>query len=295
MNQPIIHIANDAQAWSTQAAKLIANVIAETFLVKDVCSMAVSGGRTPQPVLEQMRSITFAADKTLQVFWVDERCVPPDHEDSNYRLVHEAWLRHSPAVVHYRMQGEKDPQEAADAYADLLREKLKHYPVSESISTNQHGISNVQVKEQAGRHHATHDTQHTPYATRHSSLATCHSPFPCFDLVLLGLGNDGHTASLFPGHEVLAERESWVAAPYVAKLQAHRITLTFPVLNRTHRVFFLVAGAAKQDVVQAVVEWNGTIAELPALGVTPDDGELVWILDREAAGTLTATKGESHD
>ena len=110
--------------------------------------------------------------------------------------------------------------------------------------------------------------------------------FPRFDLVLLGLGPDGHTASLFPDSPALNEESRLVVANWVAKFNAHRITFTFPVLNRAAEVMFLVSGADKADMVRQVLEGKNT-PPLPSQRVQPSDGKLLWMLDEAAAAKLT--------
>lgn len=111
---------------------------------------------------------------------------------------------------------------------------------------------------------------------------------PRFDLVLLGLGTDGHTASLFPGSPALAETERLVVANRVEKLDSHRITLTYPALNAARTVLFLVAGAEKEEVLKQVLERPRQLERLPAQGVAPTAGELLWWVDREAARQLAS-------
>src|SRR6185436_2913377 len=103
------------------------------------------------------------------------------------------------------------------------------------------------------------------------------------DLILLGLGTDGHTASIFPGSEVLHETKRLVAAPWVEKLNTYRITMTLPLLNNGASVLFLVSGAEKAEIVKEVIEGP---KKYPAQFVQPTDGELIWMLDRDAAGNL---------
>jgi len=110
---------------------------------------------------------------------------------------------------------------------------------------------------------------------------------PRFDLVLLGLGGDGHTASLFPGHPVLEERDRLVAAPWVERFSAYRITVTVPVLNAARAVLFLVDGAAKAEILARVLEGPRRPNELPAQLIAPDSGELTWLVDAAAAARLT--------
>jgi 6-phosphogluconolactonase len=112
---------------------------------------------------------------------------------------------------------------------------------------------------------------------------------PCFDLILLGMGSDGHTASLFPETSVLEEREQWVAAPWVEKFHTHRITLTPPVLNAAKRVLFVVGGLDKDKAAEALLEGPFQPNRHPAQIVNPVQGDVVWLLDREAASRLKET------
>lgn len=111
--------------------------------------------------------------------------------------------------------------------------------------------------------------------------------FPDFDLIFLGLGLDGHVASLFPGQKVLAEKEKWVAAVKGGDPDVSRLTLTLPVLNEAHRIVFLVSGKDKAPAVKTVLE--GDEENLPAQMIQPRTGRLIWLLDREAASMLSWT------
>jgi 6-phosphogluconolactonase len=109
---------------------------------------------------------------------------------------------------------------------------------------------------------------------------------PRFDLILLGLGEDGHTASLFPGSEALKESKRLVAANFVDKLNAHRMTLTLPVLNESAQIVFLVAGKSKANIVKELLVTRPTIAKFPAQRIQPVDGALTWFITRDAAAEL---------
>jgi 6-phosphogluconolactonase len=112
--------------------------------------------------------------------------------------------------------------------------------------------------------------------------------FPRFDLILLGMGPDGHTASLFPGTEALKEKSRLVVANYVEKLKASRLTLTLPVLNAARNVAFLVSGADKAPALHGVLEGDATGEQYPAKLVKPDAGRLIWFVDRAAASELSS-------
>jgi 6-phosphogluconolactonase len=206
--------------------------------------MALSGGHTPRGLYDLL-----ARDQTLRmaipwdrthVFWGDERHVPPDHPDSNYRIAREALLERVPlpeANVHRVFAEEPDAGRAAAQYEQELR-----------------GFFGLEG-----------------------------AAFPCFDFVLLGLGQDGHTASLFPGTSALEETARLVVATHVPALGTDRITLTLPTLNHAACVVFLVCGAEKAPIVRAVLdEPRGSL--LPAQRVRPTGG-LLWLLDAAAAGT----------
>ena len=218
----------------------LARGAAEYFVVRRPETVALSGGSTPklmfQILAEQFRERVDWS--TIQFFWSDERHVPPDHPESNYRMANEALLSHVPvsaASVH-RIRGENpDAADAASEYEQTI----------------------VQVTQE---------------------------PLPRLDLIFLGIGTDGHTASIFPGSEVLHETNRLVAAPYVEKFQSYRITMTLPLLNNGATVVFLVSGAEKAQIVKEVFEGEN---KYPAQAVKPTHGELVWMLDKEAAAYLS--------
>ncbi|HEY4422711.1 MAG TPA: 6-phosphogluconolactonase, partial [Pyrinomonadaceae bacterium] len=173
----------------------------------------------------------------IHFFWTDERHVPPDDPESNYRMANEALLSHVPVSadkVHRIRSENPDAAAVASEYEQTLRE----------------------VTQQA---------------------------LPRLDLIFLGLGTDGHTASIFPGSEVLNETERLVAAPYVEKFKTHRITMTLPLLNNGASIVFLVSGAEKAEIVRQVLKGEH---KYPAEAVSPHQGELIWMLDKDAASKL---------
>ncbi len=206
-------------------------------------NVALSGGSTPKQMFQHLAR-TSAGDEMWRhchCYFGDERCVPPDSEQSNYHMARENLfhpLQLAETCVH-RMPAELDDHDAAAAaYAQLLKARLPG--------------------DERG--------------------------FPVFDLVWLGLGEDGHTASLFPGTAALEEKEQAVTAVYVEKLQSWRLSLTYPTLNAARCVVVLAAGEAKAPMVARALAGD---ASLPITGVQPA-GELHFFLDRAAAGALEA-------
>jgi 6-phosphogluconolactonase len=216
----------------------LARGAAEHFVAlaqKDSFTVALSGGSTPKILYELLADPqeSFRARVSwsrTHFFWSDERHVPPDHPDSNYRMAHEALLSRVPVPegnVHRVRSENPNAQEVADEYEKII--------------------------------------------------------VPRLDLILLGLGTDGHTASIFPGSGVLHEAKRLVAAPWVEKLNTYRITMTLPLLNNGASIVFLVSGAEKAEIVKEVLEGP---KKYPAQFVQPTNGELIWMLDRDAAAGL---------
>jgi 6-phosphogluconolactonase len=207
--------------------------------------VALSGGSTPQALFGLLASEAFRGQvdwAKVQVFWGDERAVPPTHHNSNYGMARRELLVRVPIPegnVH-RMEAEKpNIGRAAHEYEEVLRRYL----------------------------------------------ALDDQGFPRFHLIFLGMGPDGHTASLFPGTRVTQQTSRWVSTPMVAKLNARRMTLTLPVLNAAHRVLFLVVGAEKAEPLRIVLEG---IADppLPAQMVQPREGLRLFLVDEAAAVLL---------
>ena len=204
-------------------------------------SVALAGGSTPKATYEVLASDY--AEKLdwskVHVFFGDERTVPPDHEDSNYRMAQLTLLSRVPVGSIHRMRGELPPAEAAAAYEEDLR----------------------------GFFGASDDP-------------------PSFDLILLGIGEDGHTASLFPETSALEVHDRWVVANPVLKLETTRLTLTVPVINASRAVNFLVAGRDKAEALREILEGDADPRAFPAKFVHPEDGDLTWMVDRAAATSL---------
>jgi len=229
------------------AAQLFTDAVIESAKVRGVARVAISGGTTPkamfalladpaQPFVKQV-----PWDK-LDLYWVDERCVPPDDADSNYRMTKEQLLSKVPLPEEriHRMEGELPPEEAAARYEAAIRNNFK----LEGAET------------------------------------------PTFDLVLLGMGDDGHTASLFPHTEALSEMSHIVVANHVPQKDTWRITLTWPVINQGRQVAFLIEGAGKAQVLHDVFLGPYQPETYPSQIIRPASGVLTLLLDRAAASKL---------
>ena len=218
-------------------------------------AVALSGGETPRGMhaeLARAPSLDQVDWSRVHVFWSDERCVPPDRPGSNFRMARETLLDHVPLPRHniHRIRGEVEAERAAAKYERELREFFA-------------GSSERTASGDGGEP-------------------------PCFDLILLGMGEDGHTASLFPGTPALRERRRWVMAHYVEKLDAWRITLTLPVINAAADVLFLVSGAKKAETLRRVLVDPAPpdADQLPARLVAPTAGRVVWLVDAAAAALV---------
>jgi len=232
-----------ASELGRRAAEFFADTAQATVRRAATFSVALSGGSTPELMYQQLAG-TGLRERVpwaqVEYFWSDERCVPPEHPDSNYGLAERALLSKIPVSrerVH-RMRGEIEPERAAAEYEQELRQAFRvEAPV-----------------------------------------------LPRFDLLLLGMGDDGHTASLFPGSPALDEATRLVAANYVKKFNTHRLTLTFPAINAARNVVFLVSGAKKAPALRQVMRGGGT--PVPAERVHPQDGRSIWLVDEAAAAQL---------
>jgi len=241
---PHVEIFADLEAMSIAAARLFARACAESKSSKREFTVALSGGSTPRNLYlllgssDYMRAIDW---QRVHIFWADERCVPPENEQSNFKLAFDTFLSRVPIPPEniHRVKGEEPPEQAASTYEDALRQFF--------------GMSGL----------------------------------PDFDLILLGMGEDGHTASLFPGSPALAE-EKHLAVAAVPKQppKVDRVTLTLPVLNNGRRIIFLVTGSAKARILQEILTNAETKRNYPAGLVENTNGELMWFIDKAAAALL---------
>lgn len=210
-------------------------------------AIALSGGSTPKNLFNLLATNARNAlpwDRMF-FFWGDERHVPPDDPDSNYRMADETMLSKVPVPPGnvFRIAAENpDANAAADSYEKTL---VKFFALKPG-------------------------------------------EFPRFDLILLGMGPDGHTASLFPGTAALQEKSRLVVANWVEKLKTHRLSFTLPVLNAAATVAFLISGTDKAPALRAVLQSDAPGEQYPAKLVHPVDGKLIWLIDRAAASQLAS-------
>jgi len=244
-----VQVFPEPEELSRAAAEEFARLSEAAVQARGIFTAALAGGSTPQRLYALLASNAFRARvpwMKTQFFWGDERHVPPDHADSNYRMAQEAMLSKVsvPAENVHRIRSENpDARRAADQYEAELRDFF-------------------------------------------SSRGLLAGGLPRFDLILLGMGPDGHTASLFPGTHAVRERERWVAAPWVDKFHTYRVTLTAPVINNAACIFFFVAGAEKAATLRAVLEGPEETDRYPSQVIRPTAGTLRWLVDRDAAQLL---------
>lgn len=237
---------------SRAAAEFICGLAQEKAEKRGLFTVALSGGSTPKMLYEDLARTPFTARMPwphIHLFWGDERCVPPDHPDSNFAMAFRTLISKAlipPQNVHRVPAEAGTPQDAAEAYERMLREFFRF---SNSSDASHQGES-----------------------------------FPSFDLVLLGVGKDGHTASLFPYNQALEERKRWVAAvdhPHGSP-PVPRITLTLPVINSAKCVLLLISGAGKRELLRSILEEPDSAAQrYPAARVSPQ-GKVVWMIDERA-------------
>ncbi len=232
-----VYVSADALAYEV-AKELMKLTISHTS--DRPFAIALSGGSTPKRLYKLLAEEPFHSQipwDNIAFYFGDERSVPPDHEESNFRMARETFLDSVPSAS-YRMEAESGK---AEAYASLLED---HLPKDES------GV-------------------------------------PTFDVVLLGIGADGHTASLFPATQALHESQRWVVMNEVPQNNTVRMTLTYPVINAAHHIWVLASGASKQRIVQGVFAPTPSTPNWPICSVQPTHGSLRWWLDPEAAQGAT--------
>lgn len=241
MAQPEIKILPDAKSLTDDAARRVVEAAALKLEdVQQMFSLVLSGGSTPKALYETLAGEPYRSKlnwSKVEIYFGDERCVPPDHPDSNFLMAHNAMLSKLPIPepnIH-RIRGELTPEQAAIEYGQLLKRNF---------------------------------TDGGP------------------DMILLGMGDDGHTASLFPQTAALHEKHHRCAANFVPQLNAWRVTTTYPFLNVGKHVMILAAGAAKAARAREVLKGPQDPNRLPIQGILPE-GKLTWLLDTAAAAMLS--------
>jgi 6-phosphogluconolactonase len=209
-------------------------------------SVALPGGSTPQRIFKHMAEYhkSNCIWQHINFFFGDERCVPPDHEESNFRMVHHS-LFEIPGISGnqiFRIQGENDPAEEARRYGKIVAEKTR-------MDGN----------------------------------------WPSFDLIMLGLGEDGHTASIFPGDDLPIHSDDFYVAVSHPQTFQKRITLTLQMINHTDKVVFIATGKNKELILREILQ-NRSGTDYPASKVTPLNGSLTWLLDAPVSGLTDVTE-----
>ena len=234
----------DNDALSHAAARHIVQIANESIVTHGRFTLALSGGSTPKTLYSLLGSEPYRSQISwalVEIFWSDERCVPPESAESNFRLAQETLLQAiplPPTQIHRMPADEPDRDAASQAYS---------LEIQKVFGTNR---------------------------------------VPSFDLLHLGMGPEGHTASLFPHQPSLHEQERLVMPVTVPKPPPPRLTFTPPLLNAAIHVLFLVTGADKAEALQAVLEGPYQPDEYPAQIVRPTKGEVTWIIDTAAAAKL---------
>lgn len=241
-----ILVVGDPDELGRRAAQEFVRLASEAIRAKGFFTVALSGGSTPKGLYMQLACDNYREQvpwSHVHLFWGDERCVPPDHPESNYRMICEALITRVPIPKEniYRIPAEReDRARAAMEYEQAL---MTFFRLNAGM-------------------------------------------FPRFDLILLGMGDDGHTASLFPFTSALDETDRLVLASYVEKLGVYRLTLSVPTLNQAREVMFLISGASKASVLREVLEGDYQPKRLPSQLIQPVNGRLLFIADLSAAGKL---------
>jgi 6-phosphogluconolactonase len=236
MKPPRILALDTPEIVAEKAVQDFVAHVRETLEHKDRFSVALPGGATPKLFFSRLAQEPYRSEipwDKIWVFWGDERCVPPEHPESNYGLARQLLLDKVPVKNShvFRIRGEDPPAETARTYSKTLHDAFR-----------------------------------------------MDGEWPAFDLIILGMGPDGHVASLMPGTAALQEERRWVVENVVRSLQTVRITMTLPVINRARHVWFLVTGVKKAPAFARAQ--GGPHIECPASLVHPPTGEVRWYVDK---------------
>jgi 6-phosphogluconolactonase len=244
----LYYVDASAEEVTRRTAQYFADGIRAAAGARGKARIAISGGHTPKNAFELLADPSAEYREQipwdrLELYWVDERCVPPDHPDSNYRMTREALLEKVPLnqAQIFRIQGELVPEEAANRYESEVRQSFR--------------LEGAEI--------------------------------PCFDMVALGMGSDGHTASLFPHTAGLHEMMRIAIANHVPQQkETWRVTLTWPVINRARDVFFLIEGADKVAALKQVFTGPYDPESYPSQLIKPANRRITLLLDAAAAAAL---------
>jgi 6-phosphogluconolactonase len=238
-----IKVLSDLESLSRCAASIFLDASRNSIKTQKRFTVALSGGLTPKRMFALLGSDSYQHKvewRYVHLFWVDERCVAKENEESNFRIAYKSFLSKIsiPAANVHRVKGEEDPEKAAKDYEDDLRKFF--------------GMSRI----------------------------------PVFDLTILGMGEDGHTASLFPGSKALEETIRFALPVFMKKPKYDRITLTLPVLNNSVQILFLVSGPSKANIINEILGKEGKKEGYPTGLINPSKGQVLWLIDQEAARNL---------
>jgi len=246
------HIYDDVTDVVRAAAQEWVVLAAQAIAARGEFHVALSGGTTPRALYQCLVTAEFSAQidwQHVHIWFGDERTVPPQHPDSNYHMAHEALLRHVPVLPAHIHRMQGEQSDA----------------------------------HQAARAYQAQLEACMPLFEAPNAIAV-----PQFDLLLLGLGPDGHIASLFPDTPILSERARWVAAVFVEKLNTWRISLTLPVIENAKHIMLLVAGAGKAEIVGEIfASPTKSVGRYPAEMINPNVA-MAWYLDTAAAKYIKA-------
>jgi 6-phosphogluconolactonase len=259
-----LHIYPESKELSKSCAEWICSCIAETLEKKDLFTLVLSGGNTPRPLYELLARPPYREKiqwGKLHLFWGDERAVPFEDPRNNAKMAFDSLLDQVqvPASQIHVMRTDISPEQSAEEYERLLH---LYFP---DLRSPEETLSDIRLD---------------PGRDRHTMKS--------FDLVLLGMGDDGHTLSLFPGTPMVYEKTSWVKSYFLQSQDMYRITLTQSIVNKSDRIAFLVTGPDKANALKEVLEGNFDPSHYPSQVIRPESGALHWFIDETAAAKLSS-------
>ena len=238
-----IRVSDNIRTLAEEFCKELVNEINTQLKEKDKINIALSGGNTPNAIFKELAA-SYKEKlnwEKINLFWGDERCVPPEDSESNYGMTKKHLLDYIkiPSKNINRILGENDPHGEAKRYSDIIRNSLN-------------SVNNL----------------------------------PEFEIMLLGLGEDGHTVSIFPNQMELLGSDKICEVAFHPRTKRRRITLSGSVINNSKKIYFLVSGKSKSFAVGEILNKKSDYLNLPAAHIKPVNGELIWFLDKEAASGI---------